>query len=244
MSNTLTASEPPTLGLGARVLGVIFSPRDTFAAVAARPKWLGVTVVTLALLSASYYVLMSNPQMQEAIIDQQLDQAAARGTEISDQQLAATEQFITRFLPPVYAVAIWIIGPIITAIVAGILMGIFSMMLGGNGTFRQVYALVAHAGVISTLSAVLMAAMLLAGVEPQGVRPPSANLGVFVPMLEDTSFVYIFLRTIDMILIWWMFTMAIGLGVLYKRRTGGIAGTLLGLYLTIALAVAFFTSGS
>lgn len=232
------------MGLGARVLNVIFSPGDAFAAVAARPKWLGVMAITLTVLAASYYVIMSSPSMQDAIIDQQLDQAAARGQEMSDQQLAATERFIERFLPPIYAVAMYIIGPITTAIIAGILTGIFSSLMGGSGTFRQVFAVMAHAGVVSTLSAAFSAAMLLAGVEPFGVQPPSANLGLFVPMLEDTSFVYIFLRTIDMVVLWWIVTLSIGLGVLYKRKTGPIATSLFSLYAAIALLVAFFTSGS
>jgi len=52
------------------------------------------------------------------------------------------------------------------------------------------------------------------------------------------------LRSIDMFLLWWMIVLAIGLGVLYKRRTGPIATTFIGLYVVIALLIAVFTSGS
>jgi hypothetical protein len=38
--------------------------------------------------------------------------------------------------------------------------------------------------------------------------------------------------------------MSIGLGVLYRRRTGGIATTLLAIYLVIALIVGYARSGS
>ena len=232
------------MGLGARIIGVIFSPRETFAAVAARPKWLGVLAFTLTLLSASYYVLMSNPVMQDNIIDQQISAMERNGQAVSDQTIAGMETFIGTYLAPIYAAAVFVIGPIISAAIAGIVMWIFTTLMGGTGTFRQVFAVMCHAGVVSTLSAVFMASMLLAGVEPQGVQPPSANLGAFVPMLEDTSFVYIFMRTIDLILVWWMFTLAVGLGVLYKRKTGPIFMTFLGIYLTIALIVAFVSSGA
>lgn len=232
------------MGLGARIVGVIFSPRETFAAVAARPKWLGVMAITLTVLSACYYVLMSNPMMQDNIIDQQITAMERNGQAVSDQQIAGIETFIGTYLPPIYAVVVFLIGPLITAAIAGIVVWIFTTLMGGTGTFRQVFAVLCHAGVVSTLSAVFMAGMLLAGVEPQGVRPPSANLGAFVPMLDDTSFVYIFMRTIDLILLWWMFTLAVGLGVLYKRKTGPIFTTFLGIYLTIALIVAFVSSGA
>jgi hypothetical protein len=232
------------MGLGARIVGVIFSPRETFAAVAARPQWLGVLAITLTVLSASYYVLMSNPMMQDNIIDQQISAMERNGQAVSDQTIAGMETFIGTYLPPIYAVVVFVVGPLISAAIAGVVMWIFTALMGGTGTFRQVFAVMCHAGVVSTLSAVFMAGMLLAGVEPQGVRPPSANLGAFVPMLDDTSFVYIFMRTIDLILLWWMFTLAVGLGVLYKRKTGPIVMTVLGIYLTIALIVAFVSSGA
>ena len=232
------------MGLGTRIVGVIFSPRETYAAVAARPRWVGIMLITLTLLSASYYVIMSNPGMQDAIIDQQLDRMAASGQAVSDQQVAAMERVIGTFVPAGYAAGMFVFGPLFTAAIAGILTGVFSTLMGGTGTFRQVFAVLTHAGVISTMSVVFTAGMLLAGIEAQGIRPPSANLGAFVPMLDDTSFVYNFLRTIDLILLWWMFTLAVGLGVLYKRRTGPIFMTFLGIYLTIALIVAFVSSGA
>jgi hypothetical protein len=62
-------------------------------------------------------------------------------------------------------------------------------------------------------------------------------------MLEETSFVAVMLRSIDLFLLWWMVSLAIGLGVLYRRRTGPIATTLIGIYVVIALLIAVFTSG-
>ena len=231
------------MGLGARIAGVIFSPRETFAAVAARPRWLGVTVITLTIVAASYYVILSSPEMQQGIVDQQVNAMESRGSVVSDEQFAGIERFIS-YLPMIYVAVIVILGPLFSAAIAGIVMWIFTAMMGGSGTFRQVFAVMAHAGVISTLSAVFVAGMILAGVKPQGVRPPGANLGVFLPMLEDTSFLFVMLRTIDLFLLWWMVTLATGLSVLYKRKTGPIATTFIGIYVVIALAVAFFTSGS
>ena len=71
-----------------------------------------------------------------------------------------------------------------------------------------------------------------------------ASLDVFVPMFEETSFVARFLGGIDLFFIWWIVSVSIGLGVLYKRRTGGIATTLLGIYVLIVLIVAIWRSGS
>ena len=46
------------------------------------------------------------------------------------------------------------------------------------------------------------------------------------------------LGSIDLFLIWWSISLAIGLGVLYRKRTGPIATTLLVIYVTIGLVIA------
>jgi hypothetical protein len=233
----------PAPGLVARIAGVFLSPRDTFAAVVAKPRWLGVMLVTMVMSSAAYYVILSSQDMQDAIVDQQITAMESRGATVSDEQISNIERFIG-YLPVGYAVGIFILGPLFGAALAGIVTGIFSTLMGGNGTFKQVFSVMNHAGLIPALSALFIAGMLAAGAKPVGVRPPGANLGVFVPMLEETSFLAVMLRSIDMFLLWWMVVLAIGLGVLYKRRTGPIATTFIALYVVVALLIAVFTSGS
>jgi len=233
----------PDPGLFARLIGVLFSPKETFAAIVARPRWLAVMIVTLVMSSAAYYVILSSQDMQDAIVDQQVRAMESRGNVVSDQQIANIERFIG-YLPVGYAVGIFVLGPLFGAAIAGIVTGIFTTLMGGNGTFKQVFAVMNHAGFIPAISALFIAGMLAVGAKPIGARPPGANLGVFLPMLEDTSFPAVLLRSIDMFLLWWMVVLAIGLGVLYKRRTGPIAATFIGLYIVIALLIATFTSGS
>jgi len=242
LADTLTASPAPGPNLLARIVGVFFSPENTFRAVVARPRWLGVMAITLVIGAACQYVILSSPELQDAIIDQQVRAMNSQGA-ASEQQIAGVERFIG-MLPVIYAVATFVLGPLFVAAIAGILVGIFTTLMGGQGTFKQMYAVLTHSGVISTLSGVFSAALVVAGVPPVGVRPPGANLGIFVPMLEETSFVYLFLQTLDIFLLWWLVVLAIGIGVLYKRRPGGIATTLIGIYVVIALLVATFASGS
>jgi hypothetical protein len=238
VTETVAATpDPASVGLFSRLVGIIFSPRETYAAVAARPRWLGMMAITLLIGAGAQYIILSSPELQDAIIDQQIVAMQQGGGAVSDQQIAGVETFIRR-LPIIYGVAAFIIGPVITAMIAGLLMVVFTMIMGGAGTFRQLFAIVTHAGVISLLAGIFSALLVLAGVPPSGVQPPSASLGVFVPMLEETSFVAIFLGTINLILVWWLLSLAIGLGVLYRRRTGPIATALISVYVIIALIIA------
>ena len=109
----------PDPGLFARLIGVLFSPKETFAAIVARPRWLAVMIVTLVMSSAAYYVILSSQDMQDAIVDQQVRAMESRGNVVSDQQIANIERFIG-YLPVGYAVGIFVLGPLFGAAIAGI----------------------------------------------------------------------------------------------------------------------------
>src|SRR5262245_17690414 len=237
VADTTTVPEKPPAqpGLIARIIGVLVSPKETFAAIVARPKWIGVLAVTLTVGAVAQYFILSSPSMQDAMVDQ-----ALRNPNVQEAQ---AERIIS-ILPYAIPAGTLVLGAVVTAITAGILMLIFSTLMGGSATFKQVYSVVAHSGVVSTLQGLVTAALLLAGAKPAGTAAPGANLAIFVPMLDEMSFVTRFLGTIDLILVWWLITMSIGLGVLYRRRTGGIATTLLAIYLVIALIVGYVRSGS
>jgi hypothetical protein len=63
----------------------------------------------------------------------------------------------------------------------------------------------------------------------------ATNLSVMLPMLEDGSFFARLAGMIDVFIIWWLVVLAIGLAVLYRRRTQPIAVTLFSIYAAIAL---------
>ena len=64
------------------------------------------------------------------------------------------------------------------------------------------------------------------------------NLAAVMPMFEDNTFGARLLGSVDLFLIWWAVNLAIGLGVLYRRRTAPIATTMLIVYGAIALTIA------
>ena len=66
----------------------------------------------------------------------------------------------------------------------------------------------------------------------------ATSLSIFFPMVDDATFLGRLMGSIDLFRIWWIVSLSIGLGVLYKRRTGPIAWSLLGLYLILVLIFA------
>ena len=221
-----------------RLLGVIFSPRAAYAEIVARPRVLGAFVITIGIMAVTQGLFFSTPVMQEVLMDQQVQMIESFGVEINDQMYTQLEQGVARaaYTTPISLV---VIIPIAAAISAAIVLGIWGMLLGGAGTFKQVYAILAHSGIINALQ--ILFSMPLSYVTG---RLAGATLGAFVPMLEETSFVARFLGAIDLFWIWWCVSVAIGVGVLFKRKTGGVAATFLGIYVVIALVLAFVRSGN
>jgi hypothetical protein len=129
--------------------------------------------------------------------------------------------------------------PLAAAILAGILLGIFNALMGGDARFKQVYALVAHTGLIVALQTIF--SLPLDYVRETMSSP--TNLGVFAPFLEENTFPARLLGSLDLFHMWAILSLAIGLGVLYKRRTAPvIAWTMLLVYFVIVAAIAAIRS--
>jgi hypothetical protein len=131
--------------------------------------------------------------------------------------------------------------PLMVLVVAGILYAVFNAALGGNATFKQVFAVVVHAGPIGVLSQLFTVPLNYA----RGSMTSATNLYVLVQsFVEETSFLGRFLGMIEFFLIWQLIVLAMGLGVLYRRRTQPIATSLLVLFVVIAVIVAFIRRGA
>ncbi len=146
-SNRVTEGAPvERVGLGARVLGVLTSPRETFERVMADPRWIGILVLGVGGVAVLSSAFVSTEFAQRSILDQQIASMEASGQPASDD--------------------------------------------------------------------------------------------VFAPTLGDDTFACNLLSVIDLFHVWWVMILAIGLAVLWKRRTGPIAATLYGIHAGIALIIA------
>jgi hypothetical protein len=235
MPQTMTVDASVTKGqsLPARLAGVIFSPRATYADVAARPRVVGMLAVVLAIIVSATFVFLSTEVGQQASVDNQVRQLEAFGRTVTDVQYAQMERMapLARYFAAGFQL---LFTPILALIVAGLAFAIFNAALGGDASFKQVYAIVVHSGVILVIQALFGLPLAYARESMTGMT----NLGVFFPFLDEASFAARSLGAVDLVLVWWLVSLAIGLGVLYRRRTAPIATTLLVIYGVIGLTIA------
>jgi len=223
----------PEPSLPARLAGVIFSPRATYAAVAATPRIFGALACVLVVCSVSLFVFLSTDVGRQAMIDQQVRQMESFGRPMNDAQYARMEQMAPygRYFG---AAGQLVILPLAALIVSGLAFAVFNAVLGADAAFKQVYAIVAHSGIIVAVQQLFTLPLAYARESLSG----ATNLGVFFPFLDENTFPARLLGAIDLFLVWWFVSLAIGLGVLYRRRTAPIATTLLLVYASIGLIIA------
>jgi len=235
MTSVSSVSQPevPKKNLAARLIGVIFSPGQTFRTVVAHPTWIGAMLAVTLVVAAGNFALLSTEVGQQALLDQQIRSMESWGMTVTAEQQAAMEHRLpmSRYIT---FVTILVISPIVTFIVAGLLFAVFNAGLGGDASFKQVLAVVTHGGAVSIVAALFTLPLNYARESMSG----ATNLGVFVPFLEEGSLPARFLGMIDLLLVWSVIVLAIGLAVLYKRRTGPVALSLLGAYAGIAAVIA------
>ena len=231
------SASPPARGLAARVIGVLTSPRATYADVAAHPRWLGVLVVVLIATIVPTAWLLSTDVGQRAAIDLQLQTLDAFGRTVSDAQYQQMER-MAPYSAYVASVSRIILLPLVTLAIAGIAIAIFNGALSADASFRQVFAVVSFSSVVTGLRTLFSTPLDYAR---QSLSSPT-NLAAVLPVFEGNTFGGRLLGSIDLFLIWWIVNLAIGLGVVYKRRAAPIATTMLIVYGAIALTMAAVSS--
>ena len=215
-----------------RVVGVVVGPGETMASIAAHPRWVDVLAFTTVLVALGFGLFLSTDVGKAAYVDQAVASLEAFGRTVNAEMYGVLQRQaeIAAYLQ---VGSVLFFTPLVTAAVAGILFGIFTV-LGGEARYAQVLAVVAHAGVISLLQQVFT---LPVNYQRQSMSS-ATNLAVFFPNLAEGSFVASLLGFIDLFWIWYLVVLAIGLAAVYRRKWTSVALGLFVVYVLIGLAIA------
>ena len=221
-------------GLFARLIGVLTSPRATYAAVSARPRWPGALAVVLLVTGVGVGTFMSTEVGRRALLDQQITMMEGFGRRPNDAETLRMENRVAQESSIVVA------GQAVAVVLAALLMvavaalAILNVFLDGRATFKQVFSVVAHSGFVVAVQQIFALPLDYAR---QSLASPT-TLAAFFSFFDDNTLVARLLGSIDLFIIWWMLSLAIGLSVLYKRRTAPTAAAILAIYLVIAFVLA------
>lgn len=221
----------------ARFIGILTAPRATYESVVAHPKWLGMYLLTATLIAFGAALPMTTDAGKQAAVDQQVSAIEGFGMQVSDEQYAAMHKG-TAILPYTTGVSVLVGMVLVFVVMSGILFAIFNAAMGGEARYKQVLTVLVHSSVISAVGAAFAGPLNYF----RGSVQSPATLGALLLMLDEKSFIGKLAGMVDLFTIWGLIVLAIGLAVLYRRKTQPIAITFLAIYAVIAVGIAYFTS--
>lgn len=219
------ADRPELPSLPVRLAQVFFSPGDLFERLRERPAWVGALLVIVALNVAATLA------MPEELFRQML---AERMPPDADPRQLEGALGVAR----VWGAAVALLGPpIVIAVLAGAVLLVYNVLLGGEATFRQLYSASAHAFFISVVGGVLVLGLMIARGDPD----VALSLHLLAPGLEEGTYPFRLLRGLHVFGLWTAVVLGIAVGRIYPRRSGGSAALLLvGLYVAFKAVLAAF----
>jgi hypothetical protein len=231
------ADRPPAPSLTSRAIGIITAPRATFEKIVPAPRVGGALALVAGISALMVGGFLATDVGQQAWIDQAVASQEAWGIEVTDEAYAELQRAAPR-APFLSGLPYLFIIPISCVVAAGVLYAIFNGLMGGTAAFRQLLAIVAHSQLVMALALLVSTPINYL----KGAMTGATSLAVLFPMLDESSFAARLLGMIDVFVVWYLIVLAIGVSVLYGRRTRAIAIVLFGIYAAIALGVALFQS--
>lgn len=203
-----------TPGLPTRAMLVFAAPARLFDALREEPRWIGMmlVVVALSLLSA---LLIPEDVYVQAFLDQAPAEAPAE----------AVRQQADLFYGLRYAFAA--LGPpLVVLVIAGFLLFVFNVILGGEASFSPLFSATTHAFLIPALGGLLTVPVINA----TGDLNSALALHLLVPGLGE-GFLLRFLQGLNVFGLWASAVLGIAVARLDPaRELRGAAGTVLGFY--------------
>jgi hypothetical protein len=217
----------------ARVAGVVTSPRHTLTAVAARPRWAGMLVLTTLVAFACSALLLRTEVGQLALVDQWERTAIGFGGVIGDAEYARLQE-LSRQAVTYAAVTTFMSGPVLAFALAGVLTLGLRAVLDADVSFKQSLAVVVHAGVILALRQLIATPLQYMG---ETLASPT-TLVRLAGSIDETSPLARFMGVIDIFVIWWIVVLAIGIAAATQHRVRPLAFAFAGVYIVLAVALA------
>lgn len=221
------AGQEPLPNLGVRAVQVFTSPGQLFSALAARPVWVGALLLVL-VLSVVSQILIPEEVMRQAMMD-------SLGPDATPDQISRVEGMAG--FGRIFAVGgALIAGPLFMAFVAGLLLLVYTVITGGDGTFGQMFSVVTHASIISAVGGLLGSLLVMATSDVNR----QLTLRLLAPGTEDGSFAAIFLNGMNLFVLWAFVAMGIGVSRVYPKVSAGSAvAVILGSYVAVTAMIAF-----
>lgn len=200
-----------------RIVGVFFSPKETFAEIVAAPSWV-VPMVLLVLLSTIACFALNQRMDWRSFMSQQIEkspQAANLSAEQKEQRIEGGVK-----MAPMFAYIFGVPAPAVAILVVAVVMlAAYNLFSGAGASFSTAIGIVSHAFLPTIVSTAIF--LLVLFIKPVGTfdleNPVATNLGVLVPE-EAPKWLMTLGKSIDIFSFWMLILIAIGFAAAAPRK--------------------------
>ena len=211
-----------------RLINIFVAPARVFQELAIRPTWVVPLVVISLYVPLLQTIAFSSARGQEALRQEMMKDP--RTSKMTPEQME-TYLGISRYIVPgTTLVAL----PVLTFAAAGVVYFVFSIILGGEATYRQALSAWTHTGLIGLLGGAVQIGLVIV----KGSLSANTSLAAFLPFLEENTFPYRLLQVFDFFLIWQLAVLSIGMGIMSKVGTKKAAISLFTCLAILAVVIA------
>lgn len=222
------ADDRRSAGAGATNLAVrigllLFAPGELFERLRHRPVWIDALLLLLALNVVGNLILPEEllRQMAERQLPPDADPAALEGS--------------MRFLRISSLIGAVVFTPLWAVLVAGYLLLVYDVLLGGEAGFRRLFSASVHALLVLALGGMLTLGLMIA----RGEVGAALALHLLAPGLEAEGWLYRFLHGLGVFGLWTAVLLGIAASRMYARRRAAPAVALLvGTYVVLKALMA------
>jgi hypothetical protein len=240
--------ERAKLGPAQRLIGVLFSPGETFEDINRKPTWLAplLIAITLGVCNTIFFTWWVNPDWNRITRDMIRQQVNNRGGEMPPEDAITRQVDVMKVVGKLFPAFVVVVTPVLFLIMAGV-FALGMMLMQAQTSFKRILSVVAWSfcGVMSVVNSIVIDASLLVrdresldAINPMDQSGVSAtHLGVLLgsgssPVLKALA------SSVDLFSIWLIILLAIGLAAVGGSRkiTKGKTATLvLSLWVVLVL---------
>jgi hypothetical protein len=211
-----------------RLTGIFVSPAKVFESLRPRPIWILPFLILLLYIPILQLISFSSETGKEAIRQEMMK--SPRSAQMTPEQQERALGFSKVIVP----VSTLIAFPVITFALVGIIYFIFSILLGGESTYKQALSAWTHCGLIGLVGGAIQTGMVFL----KGNLTPTTSIAAFLPFLDEKTFLYKLFQTFDLFVLWQLAVLSIGMGIMSRVGTKKAAVAIFSAFVTLAVLIA------
>ena len=225
----------PSKNVFQRIVGVLFSPGETFADIARRPDILWPLLLLLVIGYATTFMLVPRMDMDAALAEQAAQMKKQNPNMTDDDierigRIGKASMKVMQFIGP-------LIGVIMYLVIALVLWGAARMM-GGQGEYKQALSATLYAWVPLVLFSIILTIVAVArgSIDPTEMAVAVKSNPAFLVDMKEHPVLFSLLSNFDIFTIWTIVLLAFGFSAVTRLSKAKMATIIVVLYAIVILA--------